>query len=222
MLDLRIFSEIEIIQHLKSVMGDLVASLKEIAVDINIAEGAVFVAAILFALTAGVFGYRLLKFICAAGFAAVGYVVGSALFDFLLLQEGMADLPPFLTYVIGGVVAVLFFVLGFFRFRFVLFAAAYTIGYNFIWGFFGDRMLALGGALLLAILCVIIVRVSVILLSSFLGSFVAVTLIGQMMPADVTMIQIQSENDFAFILALGVGLIFALLQFLFARFYKAE
>ena len=222
MLDLRIFSEIEIIQYLKSVMGDVVNSLKEIAFDINIAEGAVFVAAILFALTAGVFGYRLLKFICAVGFAAVGYVVGSAIFDFLLLQEGMETLPAFLTYVIGAVLALLFFFAGFKKFHFVLFAAAYTVGYSFVWGFFGDRMVALGGALLLAILCVTIVRISVVLLSSLTGSLVAVTLIGAMLPADVTMMQMQSENDFALVLALGLTLIFALVQFLFSRYYKAE
>ena len=222
MLDLRIFSEIEIIQYLKSVMGDVVNSLKEIAFDINIAEGAVFVAAILFALTAGVFGYRLLKFICAVGFAAVGYVVGSAIFDFLLLQEGMETLPAFLTYVIGAVLALLFFFAGFKKFHFVLFSAAYTVGYSFVWGFFGDRMVALGGALLLAILCVTIVRISVVLLSSLTGSLVAVTLIGAMLPADVTMMQMQSENDFALVLALGLTLIFALVQFLFSRYYKAE
>ena len=160
--------------------------------------------------------------VCAVGFAAVGYVVGSAIFDFLLLQEGMETLPAFLTYVIGAVLALLFFFAGFKKFHFVLFSAAYTVGYSFVWGFFGDRMVALGGALLLAILCVTIVRISVVLLSSLTGSLVAVTLIGAMLPADVTMMQMQSENDFALVLALGLTLIFALVQFLFSRYYKAE
>ena len=221
MPELFIFSEIGFIQHLKSALADMVSSIKDIATDINIAEAVVLVAAMLFALTAGVFGYRLLKFICAVGFAGVGYVVGSAIFDFLLLQEGMENLPAILTYVFGGVLALLFFFLGFKKFTYVLFAVAYLVGYNFFWGFFGDDTVAMGAGLILAVLSVLIVRVMVILLTSFAGSLTAISMVGALLP-ETAMVQIGGENDFALIVALGLGVIFALVQFLFARFYKAE
>jgi hypothetical protein len=140
----------------------------------------------------------------------------------MLLQEGMETLPAMLTYVIGAVLAALFFFAGYKKFHFVLFAAAYTIANNFLLGYLGDRMVALGVALLIAILCVTLVRIMVVLLTSFMGSAIAVTLIGAMLPAEVTMMQMQSENDFALVLALGLTVIFALVQFLFSRFYKAE
>lgn len=220
-MELFLFSEIEIIQHLKSVMGDAINSVKDIATELNIAQGVFFIAGILIALTAAVFGYRLLKLVCAFGFGALGFKVGSAFFEFLLLQEGMAELPPTLTYVCGAVLAILFFFLGFKKFSYVWFSGVGMLTFDFIWGFTGDEMLAIGAAVLMAVLCVVLVRITVIVLTSFGGSLLAVTFIGQMLP-DAPMLAMNGENDFALVLALGLGAVFALLQFLFARFYKAE
>lgn len=220
-MELSIFSGIGIIQHLKTEVVDVINSIKELAAEMNIAPGLFFVVGILLALTACVFGYRLLKVLCGIGLAGIGFSIGSALFAFLLMQPGMETLPNVLTYVIAIALAVLFFFLGYKKYAFVVCLLAYFLGSNFMWGLTGDNTLALGGGLLLALLCVLILRISVVVLSSFIGSFLAVGFIGQMIP-NMAMLQFSETNDLAFIIALALGVIFMVLQFVFARFYKAE
>lgn len=228
-MELKIFTDIEFVSYLKDTVGDAVHSISKLAAEVNFSNIGFLIIAALLALTVGVFGYRLIKLVSAVGFAAVGYTVGSALFRFLLLQEGMAELPEWLVYVCGGVLALLFFFLGFKKFTYVLFALAYTLFSGVIWDLTGEALLAMGGALILAMVCVFIVRVACVLITSFVGSFLAVGCIGTVLPlvvnteTDMTFLLVNHpENDFGLIVAAGLGVIFAVLQFLFARFYKAE
>lgn len=221
-MELKLFTDIAFIQQMKDSVSDVIQSIKNLAADLNVAEGLLFVVGAVLALVVGLFGYRLLKLVSAVGMGVVGFGVGSALFDFLMLQGILPELPGFIAYILGAVLALVFAFLGYKKFTYALFYGAFSIISGFVWGLTGDATIAMGLGLLLAIIAILIVRVATVLLTSFVGSFLVIGFAGQML-TDLIDINIASANsDLGLLIALGLGAIFTLLQFLFSRFYKAQ
>lgn len=220
-MELSIFSGIGFLQHLKTEVVGAVNSIKEMASQANVANGVYFIAVLILALIAGFFGYRLIKVLSALVLAGIGFTLGGAIFDFLLLQPGMESLPGILTYVLSAVLAVAFFFAGYKKYNVVVCLMAYLVGSSFVWNFTGDSTMALGIGLIFAVLFAIIVRISVVVLTSFMGGFLTVACIGQFFP-DLALLKFSETNDIALIIALVLSVLFMVLQFVFARFYKAE
>ena len=220
-MELKLFTDIAFIQQMKDSVGDAIQAIKNLAADLNVAEGLLFVVGAVLALVVGLFGYRLLKLVAAVGMGAVGFSVGTALFDFLLLQGILPELPEVAAYAFGGVLALVFGFLGYKKYTYALFYGAFAILSGFVWGLTGDAAIATGLGLFLAIIAVLIVRVATVLLTSFVGSFLVVGCAGQMLTEMIDINVASANSDLGLLIALGLGAIFTLLQFIFSRFHKA-
>lgn len=162
----------------------------------------------------GFFGYKLIKPIMALGFGYIGYFVGEGIFD--LLSEHITQIPDWTVYVIGGVVAVLFMCLAFIKFSYAMFTVAAVFGYFIAFFYTQDSVLAIGGAFLLAMLSVLLIRTVFILLSSFVCGITTVSLLSHIFPK-ASLLQLGNNQWMAICLTIGIALLFAVVQFVINR-----
>jgi hypothetical protein len=158
----------------------------------------------------GFYGYKLIKLVMAAGLGFVGYIVGNALAE--LLGESFTWLPTWSGYLFGAIIAVLFLFLAYIKFSYVLFAASGIAGYIITLFYFENSALALGGAVLLAILSVTFIRTVFILASGFSCGMLFVGCLSQLLPK-VEFLQLREGEWVSLILALGLAAVFAVVQF---------
>ena len=92
--------------------------------------------------------------------------------------------------------------------------------FDMLLAFTNDNALAMGGALLLALICVALIRLVTVLVTSFVGSFLIVSLTGKVFTG-LVFLQL-GENDVAVIIALGLGLFLTIVQLISARYYQAR
>ena len=215
-----ILQNIAAVQYLRNTVGSTVGSVNAIAEQWNIAPMLFFILGTILALTVALFGYRIVKVICAVSVATYGFGIGVELYSFLITKFGIDFLPEFLTYVIAVLVAALFFFLGYKKFNYALFAMAYLITADLFLALTANVTLAMGGALVAALVCVFIIRVVSVLFTAFAGSFLAIAFIGQVL-TNVGFLQF-ATNDLAVIIAVGVGVVSTLVQFIFSRYYYAR
>ena len=215
-----ILQNIPVVQYLRNTVGTTVDSVGAIAEKWNVAPMLFFILGAILALTVALFGYRIVKVLCAVSVATFGFGVGSELFVFLTTKFSLDFLPEFLTYVLAAIVAALFFFLGYKKFNYALFGMAFIMSVDIFMALTGNVTLAMGGALVAALVCVFIIRVVSVLFTAFAGSFLAVAFIGQVL-TNVTFLQF-ATNDLAVIIAAGVGVVCTLVQFIFSRYYYAR
>lgn len=166
------------------------------------------------AVVVGLFSYRLIKLWMGLSVGGIGYFVGTALFTLL---DGKADMPDFLQYVFGGIIALAFLYLGFHKFSYVFFGLAATIGSFVVITYFPEeRLLAAGGAILAALLAVFFFRIAVALISSFVGGMVLVGMLGEL-ASDVEALQFQAGDNIAFYIGLGITVVFFICQLLICK-----
>lgn len=206
-------------EFIRTTLDGVVNSLDSFADELNVSNILVYILVAIMAITVGVFGYNIIKLICAFALEPFAFSVGAALYTFLVTKLDW-DLPKFVYYVFAIAFAILFCYLCFKRFNIIFFAIAYTAFSSLLLSVTEDATLATGGALLLAMICVSMLRISAVLFSSFAGSFLTVAVCGKVLTG-LKFLQI-ATNDVAIYIALGAGVLFAILQFVFARYYKAR
>jgi hypothetical protein len=206
-------------EFIRTTIDGVINSLDSFADELNVSNILVYILAALLAITVGVFGYNIIKLICAFALEPFAFSVGAALYTFLITKLSW-DLPKFVYYVFAIAFAILFCYLCFKRFNLIFFAIAYVAVSNILLSVTEDATLATGGALLIALLCVSMLRVSAVVFTSFAGSFLTVALCGKVLTG-LKFLQI-ATNDVAIYVALGAGVLFAIVQFVFARYYKAR
>lgn len=171
------------------------------------------IAAVL-ALVVGFLGYRLKRLVMGVTFGAVGYFAGVALLPFL--QEKIAALAnagDMIKYVVGGAFAAILLILAFAKYQYAMFAAYALIGYDLVYVYVSQSVLLLvGGALLLGLLSVLLVRFGYIVLTSVAGGFTGVIFLSALLP-DVAVLKLGTDQT-ALWIALGVSVIFLLLQYI--------
>ncbi len=191
----------------------LISRTSEAAGKLDVSQTSMFIAGAALALIIGLIGYRLIKVIMGIAIGAVGYFAGVELFVYL--QENtsvIAKAPDWIGYVIGAILAVVFMSLGFSKFSYAMFAMFALIGYNFTAYYLPDRaLLAVAGAVVLALLSTLVVRFSFIVISSAIGGFAGVMYLGELIPK-ANFLQL-GEQKAAFWVAAGVTLFFILFQY---------
>ena len=238
-MPLQLFTDNAFIQQLKDIIGEgvdkILSPVTEYAASMNMANMIFMIAAIAVGLFACIWGYRAIKLVSGISFAVTGFTAGVAFFDFLTLQEGMEGLAEMamLAYIIGAVLALLFLIFGYKQYKFVMFYTAITLASSIVWGFTGDHVLTATISILFAIIAMCMVRVSATVYTSFWGAFLAVSAVAEiffeMYPADqfdpATILNLSvsdAQNDLGLLVALGVGALFTILQFIFWRGYEPD
>ena len=188
------------------------------AKDLKVKANAMFILGIVLAVVVGIVGYHLIKLLMGVALGTVGYFAGTALFTYLRESfEVFEKVPDWVSYVFGGVVALLLMILGFARFRYAVFVAYAAIGYYLVYYYISEELvMTLAGALIFALIASICVRFFSILLTSAIGGFAGVSFLGAILPK-VSALQIGTTFDVknvAFWIAVGASLLFVIVQYL--------
>ncbi|MBQ9773952.1 MAG: hypothetical protein IJW30_04745 [Clostridia bacterium] len=175
---------------------------------------------ILVALGVGLFGYRLIKPWTAVFAAVAGYfLTGNGM---MILKEKVAtEIPMVLVYVLAIAVGAVLGALAFVKFAYVFYSVMALIGFGVVYFYTQNLLFAIVGALLFGLACMFIMRISFILLTSLIGGAVTVSLLSAMLP-DVTVLRLALDNPTALLLALGLSVLMALIQFLSTRSMRAS
>ncbi|MBQ7335316.1 MAG: hypothetical protein IJW92_02450, partial [Clostridia bacterium] len=148
--------------------------------------------------------------------ASIGYFAGHALY-YSIVWFGGVDMSEWLTYVFGGVLAVVLFVLSFKKFSYMMYTVMAVIGYSIALFYTnGSQRVAIGAAILLGLLSMFAVRFVFILLTSFAGSAVLMGSLSALLPA-VELLQLSETNYLSLLIALGVIVVFMIVQLLITR-----
>ncbi len=176
-----------------------------------------FIVGLVLAVGIGIFGYKLIKLLNAAILAVAGYyLVGAELYFFVVNTFGLTTLPVWAPYIPAIIFGVLFFLFAFFKPTYAYYTIMAALGYIMAYFYTQNIFLALGGAVLLALLCMFFVRVSFIILTSVAGGFLATAMLGGILPG-VAVLQFTANNWLALGIAGGIALIFAIIQLIITR-----
>ena len=196
------------------VLTDLNEKLSAWAKEIDISAWILFAVGLILAAAVGFFAYKLIKLIMALGFGYIGYFVGVELAG--LFSDKAEWLPEWSCYVFGAAVAIVFLGMAFAKFSYALFAVSGIAGYCVTLFYFDSQVLAVGGAIVLAVLSVTMIRTVFILASSFVCGMLCASFLAQLLPK-VEFLQMVEGKWFSLCLALGLTAVFAVVQFVINR-----
>lgn len=135
----------------------------------------------------GLFGYKLIKLFMAICLGSLGYVVGAELF--LAFHQHYEKLPTWCAYIAGGVIAIVFILLAYRHFSYALYTLAAFCGY-LITAFYVDSMwVAIGGAILLGMISILVIRLAFVLATSLIAGALAGNFLVQILPAKLVIFQ---------------------------------
>ena len=171
------------------------------------------------ALLIGLGGFHLSKLLTSLSIGGLGYFVGTVLYGYLATSvKAIGDLPAFIVYIVGGVFALVFYALSIKKpmpTMFLFFACLTTyIAYTYI---SQNLLLAIGIAFLVAAVCAVLIKLSMVLFTSLLGGFALIAFLNQIFKT-VTYFALGSEL-MALWVALGVSGAFFLIQLISTRRY---
>ncbi len=194
-------------------LREMIAKTSTLAHKMSVTEKSMFIAGAVAALLIGVLGYRLIKPIMGILIGLVGYFAGVELFSYLQAHAAViAKAPGWIAYVMGGILALMFMSLGFSKFSYAMFAMFALVGYNFTAYYLpGRTLLAIAGAVVLALLSTLFVRFSFIVISSAIGGFAGVMYLGTLLPK-VKFLQLGNHKA-AIWVAIGVAVVFFMVQY---------
>lgn len=181
-----------------------------------------YVIAIAVAVIIGLWGKRLIKPICALLVGGIGYIAGTQLYAFLLANVGfMEKWPDWGKYILGGVLALVLALLGWFKCLHAVIAVYGVLGYYLAVNYITDKVwLGIAGALLLALLAACVVRFAFILLASTGSAYIMVLALGKLLPK-VGFLQIAGPDKLVPICVMGtVALVLLLIQSETTRSYQ--
>ena len=163
-----------------SVLSDINAKVSSFADKIHLPSLVLYILGVAIAIFLGICGYKFIKLFMSLSFGAIGYCIGTEVVVFINSKMTDYEMLGWVKYVMGGVFALLFLGLAFRKFSYVMFAEITLIGIST--GLFyldGNKVLALGAGLLLALISVYIVRYVFIVISSAVGGFLIVDFLSQ-------------------------------------------
>lgn len=175
-----------------------------------------YIAGLVVALGVGLFGYKLIKLLTACIAATVGYYFVGAELYFLVVDWFKLELPTWAPYIPAVLFGALFFLMAFKKFSYAFYTVMALLGFVITYFYTQNVLLSIGGALLLALLCMFILRVSFVLLSSFAAAFVGISMVSAMVP-DLTLLQLSYTNWIGLGITAGVALVFIAVQLIVTR-----
>ena len=221
-MKVEIFSDFAVVERLKELMGEFIGHFEWFATKSNVTVTVWFLVGAILALMAGMFGYRLTKAILAIGFACYGFTVGMALYELFVSDKKPLDNIEFLTCAIGGfLIALICIFLGKKKFTYIMFAGIFLLIFSALYKATGLMPVSLGLGLIAALMCIINVRVAVVLITSFTGSFAAIACISGFFPKSETFAITAQNNDMGLLIALGLGLLLTVVQFVSVKYFTS-
>ena len=175
-----------------------------------------YIVGLVAALAVGVLGYKIIKLLTAAAAAFVGYYFVGAELYFQIAEWLELDLPLWVPYIPAAIFGVLFFFLAFKKFSYAFYTVMALVGFILTYFYFKNVVLAIGGAILLALLCVCVLRIAFILLTSVVAAFVAVEMVAALVPT-VELLQLSYTNLLGFAVVGVAALVFVVLQLIITR-----
>ena len=196
------------------VLSDLNASLEAWAKQLGFDAWILFLAGLVAAVVVGFFGYKMIKLLMGLGLAYVGYFVGVEIF--LNVQKSLTWLPEWSSYIFGALVALLFMSLAVAKFSYAVYTAFALIGYCVTLFYTNNAVLAVGGAVIFAILSVSLIRTVFICMSSFVSALLSVAFLSKLLPA-LTFLQFGEGQWVSFGIAIALTLVYIAIQFAINR-----
>lgn len=196
----------------------------ELAAKLNMNSLILYISAAVLALIVGFAGMHLVKVLTSFGVAGIGFMAGEWIFEHLKVElalSWMQNIPDALAHVLGIVLAIVLFILAWKRCLNVLFGVFAVLGFVAI-NFYapGEYAIAVVGALLVGLVAVSIVKLAFIALTSVIGGFVAVSVLGGAWPT-VSVLQI-GTNAVALWIAVGLSVSCFVVQLISTRNYYLE
>ena len=196
------------------VLDDLVASLETWAKQLGFEAWILFLAGLIATVLVGFFGYKMIKMLMGLGLAYVGYFVGVEIF--LIAQKTLSWIPEWACYIFGAVIGILFMSMAVVKFSYTLYTAFAILGYCVTLFYTDNAVLAVGGAVVFAILSVSLMRLLFILCSSFLCGILSITFLSKLLPR-ISFLKPGEGQWIALVAALVLMLIFILIQYALDR-----
>ena len=192
-------------------LTDLNGKVGEWAEAIKVPSMVLFIAGIVLALLIGLVGYRLSKPTLALLMAGFGYAVGNELFA-AFIGTNADKAPGWVAYVVGGVVALLFLVLSCLKPKASLLFLAAFCGYMIV-GYYAknNAILSIGGAIVMAMIGVLLSRAFYITVTSVAGGAFAVSFLSQLLPK-VELLQIKSGAWIPLVIMAALAVLFIIIQ----------
>ncbi len=201
---------------LLTLLSNATDAINEFAEGFGIPAFLFYIIGLVLAVGVGILGYKLIKLLSALIVAVAGYyLVGGELY-FLLVDWMGLELSEWLVYIPAAIFGVIFFFIGFKKFSYAFFALMALIGYALTYFYTEVTLLAIGAAILLAFVCMYMVRFSFIVLTSFAAGMVSVACLSALLP-DIIFFQMAYDNLIGVLIAVGVALIFAIIQLVITR-----
>ncbi len=202
-----------------ALLNTLNDKLAELASRLHIKALILYIAMAVIAALIGLAGLHLAKLLATIGMTGFGYVLGVELLNFLKADVAwFAKWPGWTAAVFGIVFALVFLLLSWKRVLHVIFSLFVVIGYLLVMHYVHDNMLlALGAGILLALLTTFIVKFAFIIFTSLAGGFMLTSLLGAIW-TKAAILQL-GVNKAAVWVALGISLLFFLIQLLTTRHY---
>ncbi len=197
-----------------TVLADLNSTIEGWAEKIKIGSWIVFLIGLALAVGIGFFGYKLIKLMMGLGLAYVGYFVGVEVFA--LVQKPMDWIPDWCAYIFGGLIALVFLALAFAKFSYTIYSVFALIGYCVTMFYTENLILAIGGAVLLAMLSVSLIRTVFIFSTSFFCGMITVSFLSKLLPV-LTFLQFGQGRWGALITAGVLAILYAVVQFVINR-----
>jgi hypothetical protein len=192
------------------VLEDLGASLEAWAKQLGFDAWIMFLAALAATVLVGFFGYKMIKVLMGLGLAYVGYFVGVEIFT--VAKETLTWLPGWSVYILGALIGILFMSLAVAKFSYATYTAFAIVGYALTLFYTDNAVLAVGGAVILAILSVSLLRVVFILTSSVACGMLSISFLSRLLPK-LEFLKLGEGQWIALGAALVLALIFILVQF---------
>ena len=201
-------------------LGMLNDQLADLASRMHVNALVLYIAAGVVAALVGLAGMHLAKMFCMLGLGGIGYFVGVELFQYLVAEvSALSKMPSYLSYVFGAVIAIVFFVFGWKKCLHAMFALFAVLGYVLVIHYVDDNAwLALGGAVLLAMISTLCMKVAFIAFTSAVGGFTLVSVLGAAWPK-ISFLQLGDRKS-ALWVALGVAIVMMVFQLLTTRRYR--
>ncbi len=195
------------------ILNDLNELIEGVCPKIHTKPMIAFIACIVLTVIVGIIGYRIMRVLVGVAAGVGGYFAGVALFEFIT-AKWLHGLPGWAGYVCGGVLAAFFLVLAFAKHHFAWFALAGVSAFAVLSAVLqgASTMVFVAGAFLVAMLCACLPRPTFILFTAFLAGLLSVNFASAVLPK-VAVLQFGTEKT-ALLIALGVGALMAVIQFL--------
>lgn len=207
-----------------SILDKLNGSLTDLASKMHITPIIFYVATAVLALIIGLAGMHLAKVLMSFTAAGIGFACGAALFSYLkvdLALSWMAKIPDGFGYVLGLVIAIVLFIFGWKKCLNVIFLLFALVGF-IVMNFYvpNHALLCVGGALLIGMIAMCIVRVAFVALTAAVAGFVLVNCIGEIWTGATWFLL--GTGAIPFWVAVGLGAVCFIIQLVTTRNYYIE